>query len=884
MSRLPLLARRWLAALLLSVPLAQATDALPGTNDTSLDYYLPAADDRDPAIPTPEQFLGYPIGSRYTRHDQLVAYLKELDRLSDRVSVAEIGRTYEERALLLVTITSPRNQARIDTIKAQRAQLVDPAQPAPATSDAPVAVWLAYSVHGNESSSGEAVLLTAYQLAASRSDATRQLLDNAVVLIDPAQNPDGRDRAANWHNAYASTQPSTDPADKAHVEPFPNGRTNHYFTDLNRDWLALTQRDSRPKVEAFHQWYPNVQIDFHEMGGASTYYFEPSPASMHSPLLPAASYEFNKVLAKHHAKALDALGSLYYTGENFDNFSPVYGSTYPDFHGAVGVTVEQASSRGLALDTPNGVLSFPFTIRNQVAVGLETVRGAVAEHAGLFGLQKEFYRSALTQAAKNPFQSYVFGDGDDPVLTRQLLDLLLRHRIQVHALDRDISLDGQNFHAGQAYVVSARQPQFRLAHSIFEDTPKVKGDVFYGSTSYAIAPAYGLPFATSKSLIAAGSRIDTLPASRGALIGGTARYAYAASWRNSNATQALNRLLEKGIKVRSAFKPFSSRSAQGEQSFGYGALVIPVAGQTLSADALQAAISDVAASSGVDFHSLASGQSSSGIDLGSDFVKPVRQPKVALLLGEGVNATEIGSTWFSLSEHVRTTPTLLDPGQLGSVPLQDYTSIVIAGGNYARIGAPAIEALKAWIQAGGSLITFGSASQWAIDSKLASEQLVPAEGEKPAQAAAEPADKPSPKAPASERLDFDNQREVSAVSRVSGNIVSADIDVSHPLGFGVARRALSINKESGLALQPSKNAYSTVVRIDAKPHVNGYLSDANRQRIAGSAWLLVSPQGSGNVVLFADDPFHRKYWHATERVLLNAIFLGNHLNPARERR
>lgn len=314
-------------------------------------YYFPAASasDLDPAIPSPEQFLGYLIGSRYTRHNRVVEYLRELDRLSDRITVREIGRSYEDRPLLEVLITSEANQAQIETLKAAHARDADPS--APRDPAAPVVVGLYYGVHGNETSSGEAALLTAYYLVAGRSEETRAWLDKAVILIDPVQNPDGRDRAANWHNAWASNPPVSDLADKEHVEPFPAGRTNHFFTDLNRDWLAVTQRETAAKLEVFHKWRPNVQIDFHETGAGSTYYFEPSPASMESPLLPHASYEANVVLARYHAQALDGLGSLYYTKENFDNLSPVYGSTYPDFHGGVGVTVEQASSRGLVQDT-----------------------------------------------------------------------------------------------------------------------------------------------------------------------------------------------------------------------------------------------------------------------------------------------------------------------------------------------------------------------------------------------------------------------------------------------------------------------------------------------------------------------------------------------------
>jgi len=235
-------------------------------------------------------------------------------------------------------------------------------------------------------------------------------------------------------------------------------------------------------------------------------------------------------------------------------------------------------------------------------------------------------------------------------------------------------------------------------------------------------------------------------------------------------------------------------------------------------------------------------------------------------MGEGVSATEIGSAWFLLDQHLQLPASKIDPAQLGKITLDRYTTIVLAGGTYAGVDATAVAALKRWINAGGSLITYGTAARWAIEQKLSDEVLGPEE-----------------KAPDAARRAFGDQRDIAAIERVSGNILSADVDNTHPLGFGVPRRQLAVNKENGLSFQPSRNPFSTVVRIDEAPKVNGYLSERNRSRVAGAAWLLVSPQGQGNVVLFADDPAHRKYWHGTERLLLNAIFFGNQLNPTKPR-
>jgi len=301
-------------------------------------------------------------------------------------------------------------------------------------------------------------------------------------------------------------------------------------------------------------------------------------------------------------------------------------------------------------------------------------------------------------------------------------------------------------------------------------------------------------------------------------------------------------------------------------AFGHGAVVIPVAGQTLDAGALQARVLARAQEAGVTVHALDSGRTASGIDLGSDNVRVLRAPSIARVMGEGVSATEIGSAWFALDAALGLPASKLDPAQLASVDLSRYTSIVLSAGSYGTVGEAGVTALKRWIAAGGSLVVYGSGARWAIDKGLVEAKL-----------------RGDGKGEEDQRLDFGTVRDVFALGRVSGNILSADIDPTHPLGFGVQQRRIWVNKESGLVFEPGKNAFLNVVNIDRQPVVNGYLSDANRARVAGSSYLQVVPSGSGNVVLFADDPAHRKYWHGTERLLLNALLQGNHLNTPKQR-
>ncbi|HEX6306663.1 MAG TPA: M14 family zinc carboxypeptidase, partial [Longimicrobiales bacterium] len=337
----------------------------------STDYFFPEGTRFDPGIPSPEQFLGYAIGTHHTRHDRIVSYMQELARLSDRASYQEIGRTYEQRVMPVLTVTAPANHARLEEIRQQHiAALAPGAAPAP---DRRVIVHLGYGVHGNETSSSEAAMLTAYWLVAGQGTEIEQLLNEGIYHIEPVLNPDGRDRHTHWANMHKASPFVADPLDREHNEVWPGGRTNHYWYDLNRDWLPLENPESRARIDFHHAWYPNVVTDYHEMGTNSTYFFEPSkPYSSWNPLLPERLYtDITVDFAEHWAAALDDIGSLYFTKEVYDNMYPGYGSTYPNFLGGLGLVFEQASARGHVQEsTRRGELTFPFAIRNHVRTSM----------------------------------------------------------------------------------------------------------------------------------------------------------------------------------------------------------------------------------------------------------------------------------------------------------------------------------------------------------------------------------------------------------------------------------------------------------------------------------------------------------------------------------
>ncbi|MBX3239108.1 MAG: hypothetical protein KIT80_10030 [Chitinophagaceae bacterium] len=824
------------------------------------DYYFPGTGAFDSKIPTPEAFLGYPVGSHYTRHDQIVAYFKELANLSDRVTFQVIGKTYEERLQVILTVTDPANHSKIDQIKQEHLTTTDPGKPAlPGT--APVVVLLGYSVHGAETSSGEAALLTAYYFAANQNEETQRLLKESVILIDPSLNPDGRDRAATWHNGFKSFPPVTDPADLEHNHAWPGGRTNHFLTDLNRDWLSAAQIESKNRLEFFHQWYPNVQIDFHEMGTNSTYYFEPTPPGNESALLPQASYDFNVTLAKYHAEALDKIGSFYFTKEAFDNLAPVYGSTYPDYFGAVGVTFEQASSRGLAQESPSGVVTFPFTIRNHVTTGIATVRGAVAEKQGLFKLQKDFFAAAIRQAKANVAKAYIFGSSKDISLTNKLLDLVLRHRLKVYEVPADITIDGKKFEKSSSYIVPAEQPFFYIVHSIFDESTKFKDTTtFYSTTAWAVAHAYNVQFAkVTTPSFSLGNQVTAAKEQKGDIAGGRSNYAYLLDWTEYNAPQALYHLLSKGIVVKTALKPFTSPTGAGPKDFGYGTLVIPVAGQPVNSDSLYSAIRSAAAVSGLRFTSVSTGFNLKGIDLGSNNVSVVKKPEVAVLAGQGSNVSEVGEVWFLLNKQVNLPVTKLDIGSLSRADINRYNTIIITSGINRSLEKNDIEKLKNWVSNGGTLVTFGTSSVWAIQQGLVKEKVFVDSSENKTKAEVK-------------REDYVNR---GSGGRGGSGILSADIDITNPIAFGLTSRKIYFNKLGSTILKTSANKFATVAQYSPNPLVSGFISHSVLNNLGRSAALLIGQSGQGTIVLFADDPVYRHHWHGTDRLVINAVFFGD---------
>ncbi len=823
------------------------------------DYFFKNKAPFNPNIPSPEEFLGYSIGHQHTRHDLIVAYLEELARASDRASIEIYGYTHERRKLVILTVSTPENLSNLEQIKSQHLRFVDPKDNPTNYDDVPVFVQLGYNVHGNEPSSSEAAMLTAYTLVASESPEVKNYIENAVIFIDPTINPDGRDRHTQWANQFKGYNLVSDGSDAEHFEAWPRGRTNHYWFDLNRDWLLAVHPESQGKLNWYHKWYPNVVTDFHEMGTNSTYFFEPmKPIGSKDPIMPKENYEdLNDLFAPYFQEALDEIGSFYYTKESFDGTYPGYGSSYPDLQGALALLFEQASSRGHLQETQYGTISFAFTIRNQYQSSIATVKAAVENKGTLRKYQQDFFKTALTEKAPTGFTAYEFGDAFDQNRNKAFVDFLLKHKIKVYK-------------NGEKFRVPLGQPQRRMVQTMFETYNEYRDSVFYDASAWSIANFYNIPYRGLKSG-ALGEELQSTEGIINIIAVPRSDYAYIMDWDDYYAPAALYHMQENGLKLASAFKPFSIQTNTGNRSFQYGSILVPVSKQSKSPEEVYNIIKQAQEKYQVPIYTANSGFSSAGIDLGSNNFRAVKKPKPAMIIGDGVSSYEAGEVWHLLDTRINVPITKLQLRGISSANLEKYNTLVMVSGSYPQLDSIHIKKLQEWTAKGNTLITIGRASEWAINKKLVKEELTK-----------KPKEKDSIKIV--ERLPYVDAPENIGRERLGGAIFEVDLDITHPLGFGYRKDKLPVYKNNNVFISPSKNAYSTVAKYTSDPHIDGFISDDNLNTfLKPSASLIVSPVGRGRVVLFADNPNFRGAWYGTNRLFLNALFLGSQISIPRPR-
>lgn len=825
------------------------------------DYYFKEYQPFDKSIPSPEEFLGYAIGDYHTRHDLIVAYLEKLAELSDKASLTVYGKTNEDRKLLMLTITSKQNLQNLASIKKKHLQVVDQNTNITDFSDLPIFINMAYSVHGNEPSSSEAAMLMAYTLLASENPKVKEYLDQTVIFLDPAINPDGRDRFTNWANTFRGSPFVADKNDIEHNEGWPRGRTNHYWFDLNRDLLLAVQPESKARLKWYHEWYPNVVTDFHEMGTSSTYFFEPKNMSASlNPITPKENYTtLNNLFAKQFSADLDKVGSLYFSGEQYDMTYPGYGSTYMDLQGSLALLFEQASSRGHLQETPTGDISFPFTIKNQYISSFATIKASIKNKEVLYNYQNKFFNNSVKKSAKSKVKGYVFGDEFDKNRVKAFLDILLTHEIKVYALDHDFKINNKNFKKGSGYVVPTNQKQHYMVQTLFETYEKYRDSVYYDASAWSLVNFYNMKYNSLTKVPAYSSEI-TVDNNKIHLENVVkSDYAYLIPWDDYNASAVLYALQKEGLVIKTSTKPFTMIANGRSADFGRGTLVISSRLQKLSKEDLYTLINSVSEKFDVQAYGVNSGFMSEGNGLGSRSVISIKKPKAMMLVEGGVSSYEAGEVWHLFEKRIHMPITKVPERLFYKINLDRYNVIILVSGNYKILDKNSKERLKSWVAKGNTLILSARANIWAIKNKIVNEQLVINKKDSSKQ---------------TERLDYADARGTLGKQSIGGAIFEVDLDITHPIGFGYHNKKLPVYKNNSVFIKPSKSRFSTVAKYAKSPHVDGFITKENLEKMSRAASIVVSKIGKGRVVMFADNPNFRGSWLGTNKLFMNAVFFG----------
>jgi len=863
--------------------------------------FFPAASDHDPAVPTFEQVLGYAVGEKMTDERQLGIYLQHLAQGNPRLLQRTYGRSASGRVLRYLVISHPDNMARLEAIREDSRRLADPRSLGDREAEAivrndPVIVWLAYGVHGNEHSSTEAALALAYHLSAARDDATVRMLRDAVVIIDPVQNPDGRERFLDYEADVAGPAPRTDPYAVEHDEPWPTGRYNHSLFDLNRDWFSMTQPETRGKVSAFLEWMPQVYVDLHEMESDATYYFAP-PAEPINENIPASIRRWWGVFGAANAAAFDRAGLDYYTAERFDGYYPGYGDSWPTLHGAVGMTYEQASSRGLAIERKDGsILTLREAARHHFLSSLTTIATAAAHRQEMLVDARRYHRDAIAAGETGPVRAYLVPPAPAATALR-LATLLARQGVEVYRTSEEFSARVRTFDGDDArvrtfpagtIVVPLAQPAGRLANALMEPDPRLgedflageserrrlkEGSAIYDVTSWSLPILTGAEaFRTATAPRVAMARMsepDLQPT--GAIVplavpagSSSAPYAYLLRYDSNAAAGALVSLLQTGLRIRAAGRPFR----MGDEKFPAGTLVIRVHDDR---DATARILRQEADTFGVTFYAVSTGLTDEGIDLGSGHVADLELPRVAVVYGEPTSATSLGGIihLFDAVYGLPWSPVRADA--FSRADLSGYGVIILpdesgGGPGYKEmLGGKGLARLRTWVDAGGTLVTLRQASVFAVSEAAGLSSMKRLM--KPPSGEPRPAAAPAPGAAG-------QPDDEEPPDRVRGASLRVLLDPHSPLTFGYGSEGVvMVNSSIVLSAGGKGRSVATFAAAD-RLRQSGFAWDESLALLAGSSYLAVEPRGRGRVILFSDDPNFRGYWESLNRLFLNSVLFA----------
>ena len=817
------------------------------------DYFLPTNEKYNDGIPKPKEILGFNVGDWHINHDKLIGYLTKLSESSKRIKIENRGYTYENRPLVLLTITSEKNHSRLEELRKNHINILNKSLSQNNLKQMPAVVYQGFSVHGNEASGSNAAVLLAYYLASSEDEKVLELLDNLIILLDPSLNPDGLQRFSQWVNSQRSYIKNPDSYEREYNEIWPGGRTNHYWFDLNRDWLTVQLNESKSRILTFNKWLPNILTDHHEMGKDQTFFFQPGIPSSVNSLISKKNQDLTLKISKFHEKELDEIGSLYYSKEDYDDFFLSKGSAYPDINGGIGILFEQASSRGYNQNTENGVLTFPFSIRNQFKTAISTLKAANYLKEELLEYQIEFFNNSKLEGRKKKEKAILFGNQKDISSTFKLVDILKTHNIKIHNLKKDIKINGKKFAIENSFVVPLNQEKFKVIQAIFDKQKKFTDSTFYDVSTWTVPLAFDVNFEKISDTNLIGKVMGN---DRKIIIKNLKKsdYAYLFETHGYYYPKALYKLLDYGLRAKVSMKKFKINN----KSFDYGTIMIPTQNQNLNPNEIHKILSEVSVTSELNIYGTNTGASQEGIDLGSRNFKTIKKPKIGLLVGDGVRSYDAGEIWYIMDRQYNIPITKIDTRILERLNLEKYTHFIFPSFT-GNLSSKTLNKIKSWIEKGGTLILYREAIKWAKRNHLIEIETI--ENELIA-----------------ENVDFVDRENFKRAQSISGAIFKANLDRTHPINFGIENNSISLFRNTDIFIKPDNESYNNPIKYDKNPLISGYTSKENLKTLSNTVPFKIQSIENGRVIIMTDNTNFRGYWIGTQHFLANMIFYSNFMN------
>lgn len=816
---------------------------------------------------SPEAFLGYKMGERFTPHHRVVAYFEHLAATMPNVKLVYYGETYEHRPLFIAIASSEENMRNLDNLRTDNLRRTGLVEGTPSTQVA--FNWMQYNVHGNEAVGAEAAMMTFWQVVDPSNTTSKEWLKNQVLIMDPCANPDGKDRYTMWYNQKQNNRLQPDPQSVEHFEPWPGGRPNHYMLDLNRDWAWQTQKETEQRIKLYHDWMPHLFVDFHEQGINDPFYFAPAAQPLHEQLSPF-QLEFQTLYGKNTSAKFDANGWFYFTKERFDLLYPAYGDTWPTYNGAIGMTIEKGGSGRAGLGMLNA-LGDTVTLAERIAhthvAGISAVEMA-AKHAQKLADEFGNYFKNNSTNPRAKYKSFVIKGDQNPERVKALLNLLDKNGIRYGFAGNRSGLRGLDYSSGKSttfsttdkdIIVNAYQPKSVLTQVLFEPEATLQDSITYDITSWALPYSYGVQAYALETRLDAAKKYEKSAFTANAVSGKP--LAYLAPWNATKHAKFLSALLNEGIRVRFAEYAFEIEG----KSYPAGTLIIHRNGNQYVANYDQKVV-DAANKFEISLNTSNSAFVDKGKDFGSPDVKAIVKPNVAILGGNGTSSLNFGELWYFFEQELDYPVSILEAENLGRFDLSKYHVILLPSSWGTYLNENNMKKVMDWVRNGGKLIAIENALNAFADKNGFDLSRYDTEEEKKA------AEKEQKDIQNVERLEPYQERERLAISNTTaGAIYEVKMDETHPLSYGMGGKFYTL-KNNGSRFSYLNNGVNAGIIPSNDAYRFGYIGNKIKPKMAKSMVYGVESQGRGQIVYMVDNPMFRSFWESGKLLMANAVF------------